>query len=46
VLVYKTPGAGTRRVGIVTAHQLDTGRVERGKLSLVPSYCVVSELIL
>lgn len=33
-------------MGIVTVHHLGTGRVERGKLSLVSSACVVSKLML
>lgn len=33
-------------MGIVTVHHLDSGGVERGELSLVPSPCVVSKLML
>lgn len=33
-------------MGIVTVHHSDTGRVERRKLSLVPSACAVSKLML
>lgn len=33
-------------MGIVTVHHLDSGSVERGEPSLVPSPCVVSKLML